>query len=90
VASLWLYRFHCLENGGRLEHHSCTAAIWVVIDNTMPVMSIVSNVMNHNVDQIAVAGSFYNALAERALEHVREQGQNVNAHVKLPPDTLLA
>ncbi len=74
------HRVDGLEQGLRLEEHPGTTAVAVVINRMVAVLGVVSEVVNAQVQLAIVHGAADHAVAEGAVEHVGEQGEDVDLH----------
>src|ERR1019366_5472642 len=73
-------RFHRLEDRFRLEHHALTPAERTIIHGLVPVRSPVPQIVDADLDQARIAGTFHHAMRKRPLEKLREDRQQMENH----------
>ena len=79
-----LYLRHRLEDGFRLEYHTGTTAVGVVINGVMLVVAIVPDIVDINLNQLVSHRPLEDAGVERCLKHAREYSQDVNSQMSSP------
>ena len=62
------------------HHHACTGGKTVIVDLMVLVGAIVTEVVQPNLHDAFVDGSFDDGLGERTFKHFRENGDDVDAH----------
>ena len=72
--------FHGFEQGLGLKDHPRASAEGVVVGGTMAVVRVVADVVQPDFDQPLLASLADDAFGQGALEHLREEGQDVEAH----------
>src|SRR5688500_18042836 len=70
---------HCFEEWSGLHYHAGAAAIWSVIDCTMPVVRVVAQIHDVVFDPARRLRARRNAESERSREELRENRDDVDA-----------
>src|SRR6185436_5544491 len=73
-------RFHPFKNGPRHQIHSAATPIGSVIHLTVPVVSVVSQVVQPHLDESLLLSPLQNSLRQRSSKHPREYGEHVKLH----------
>ena len=83
----WLQAADCLdgaENRVRLEHHARAAAVRRVVHGVVRPFGPVSQIVQLDIDDALRRGARHDARVERATEHLREEGNDIDAHGAMP------
>ena len=72
--------FHQRVNGLNHHHHAGVAAETVVIDLAVAAFAVLADVVDMDFDEPSVAGPLDDGVAERALEQLRNDCQDIDSH----------
>jgi hypothetical protein len=75
------------DPGDRLDlhDHAGPAAVGVIVGHPVPVRGPGADVVGLDPDEPPVLRFLQQAAPEKGLEHLREDGQDVKAHLRPPP-----
>ena len=73
-------RLHRAKHRLRQHHHPRPAAVGLVVGRAMPIGRVLAQIPHAHVEQSLLDPARDHALGEERLEHVREDGDEVDAH----------
>ena len=68
------------KNRPRLHDHTGATSIGIVVDDVVFITGIIAYIMQDDAEKPSLLRAFQHAFRKRTLEHIREQGENIEMH----------